>query len=182
MTTALKIIAVLRARLARLLRYAAVSAISTATSLTVLGLLVGLANAPAGWSNVAATAIGTVPSFELNRRWVWLKRGTRSIWGEVVPFATLALAGLVLSTVTVHLASTWAEQSGWGRLARTSAVEAASVATFGSLWVLQYVLCDRVLFRSREPKHGRTVASSPAAATALPSALNTAPPTGPAGQ
>ena len=53
MTTALKIIALLRARLARLLRYAAVSAISTATSLTVLGLLVGLANAPAGWSNVA---------------------------------------------------------------------------------------------------------------------------------
>jgi putative flippase GtrA len=182
MTTALKIIALLRARLARLLRYAAVSAISTATSLTVLGLLVGLANVPAGWSNVAATAIGTVPSFELNRRWVWLKRGTRSIWGEVVPFATLALAGLVLSTVTVHLASTWAEQSGWGRLARTSAVEAASVATFGSLWVLQYVLCDRVLFRSREPKHGRTVASSPAAATALPSALNTVPPTGAAGQ
>src|SRR2546426_1424569 len=105
MTTALKIIGLLRARLARLLRYAAVSAISTATSLTVLGVLVGLANAPAGWANVAATAIGTVPSFELNRRWVWLKRGARSIWGEVVPFATLALAGLVLSTVTVHLAS-----------------------------------------------------------------------------
>jgi hypothetical protein len=32
----------------------------TATSLTVLGLLVGLANAPAGWATVAATAIGTV--------------------------------------------------------------------------------------------------------------------------
>ena len=81
-----------------------------------------------------------------------MKRGTRSIWGEVVPFASLALAGLVLSTLTVHLASTWAQESGWGRLARTSAVEAASIATFGSLWVFQYVLCDRVLFRSREPK------------------------------
>jgi putative flippase GtrA len=88
-----------------------------------------------------------VPSFELNRRWVWLKRGTRSIWGEVVPFAALAFAGLALSTVTVHLASTWAQQLGWGQLARTIAVEAASVATFGSLWVFQYVLLDRVLFR-----------------------------------
>jgi putative flippase GtrA len=150
-TTVLKAIALLRARLAKLLRYAAVSAISTATSLTVLGLLVGVVNAPAGWANVAATAIGTVPSFELNRRWVWLKRGARSIWSEVVPFASLALAGLGLSTLTVHLASTWAQESGWGRLARTSAVEAASIATFGSLWVFQYVLCDRVLFRSREP-------------------------------
>jgi putative flippase GtrA len=150
-TTVLKVIALLRARLAKLLRYAAVSAISTATSLTVLGLLVGVVNAPAGWANVAATAIGTVPSFELNRRWVWLKRGARSIWSEVVPFASLALAGLGLSTLTVHLASTWAQESGWGPLARTSAVEAASVATFGSLWVFQYVLCDRVLFRSGEP-------------------------------
>jgi putative flippase GtrA len=168
MTTALKVIGLLRARLARLRRYAAVSAVSTATSLTVLGVLVGLANTPAGWANVAATAIGTVPSFELNRRWVWLKRGARSVWREVVPFAGLALAGLALSTLTVHLASTWAQQSGWGRLARTSAVEAASVATFGSLWVLQYVLCDRVLFRSREPKRSRTVPSSPADATAVP--------------
>jgi putative flippase GtrA len=151
-TTALGLIALLRARLAKLLRYAAVSAISTATSLTVLGLLVGVLNAPAGWANVAATAIGTVPSFELNRRWVWLKRGARSVWREVVPFAGLALAGLVLSTLTVHLASTWAQESGWGRLARTTAVEAASIATFGSLWVFQYVLCDRVLFRSRDPK------------------------------
>jgi putative flippase GtrA len=153
-TSAREVVVLLRARLAKLLRYAAVSAISTATSLTVLGVLVGLVNAPAGWANVAATAIGTVPSFELNRRWVWLKRGARSVWREVVPFGSLALAGLVLSTLTVHLASTWAQESGWGRLARTSAVEAASIATFGSLWVLQYVLCDRVLFRSREPKPG----------------------------
>ena len=60
-------------------------------------------------------------------------------------------AGLVLSTLTVHLVSTWAQASGWGRLARTGAVEATRVATFGSLWALQYALCDRVLFRSGEP-------------------------------
>ena len=70
MTTAREVIALLRARVGKLLRYAAVSAVSTATSLTVLALLVGVVNAPAGWANVAATAIGTVPSFELNRRWV----------------------------------------------------------------------------------------------------------------
>src|SRR5438270_2291653 len=88
-----------RAGLARLGRYASVSAVSTATTLTVLGLLVGVAGAPAGWANVAATALGTVPSFELNRRWVWSARGRRSLLRQVAPFAALSLAGLGLSTL-----------------------------------------------------------------------------------
>jgi hypothetical protein len=34
-------------------------------------------------------------------------------------------------------------------LTRTVVVEAANAAAFGSAWVVQFVLCDRVLFRSR---------------------------------
>jgi putative flippase GtrA len=130
-----------------LVRYAGVSVIATVTSLTVLGLLVGLVNAPAGWANVCATAVGTVPSFELNRRWVWRRTGNPSVGSEVLPFVGLSFAGLLLSTVTVHLASVWA--AGAPALGRTVAVEAASIAAFGSLWVAQFVLCDRVLFRRR---------------------------------
>jgi putative flippase GtrA len=55
----------------KLLRYAAVSAIATSLSLTILGVLVARGTTTAGWANVIATAAGTVPSFELNRRWVW---------------------------------------------------------------------------------------------------------------
>ena len=36
-----------------------------------LTLLVGTDAVTAGWANVIATGVGTVPSFELNRRWVW---------------------------------------------------------------------------------------------------------------
>jgi putative flippase GtrA len=128
-------------------RYAAVSVVATVTSLSILGVLVGLINAPAGWANVIATAVGTIPSFELNRRWVWGRQGKRSLAAEVGPFVTLSFVELVLSTIAVHLASTWV--SGQPSLTRTIAVEAASVATFGSLWVLQFVVCDRALFRHR---------------------------------
>ncbi len=55
----------------RLRRYAGVSVISTAVSLAVLTLLVGTDAVTVGWANVIATGVGTVPSFELNRRWVW---------------------------------------------------------------------------------------------------------------
>jgi putative flippase GtrA len=145
---------VLRRHLPRLIRYASVSVVATATSLTVLGLLVGLAGAPAGWSNVAATAAGTVPSFELNRRWVWRKRGRRSVAGEVVPFALLSCAGLVASTVAVHAAGAWVSGRAWPAPARTLLVLAANLAAYGSLWVFQFLILDRVLFRPRAAPRG----------------------------
>lgn len=142
--------------LAKLIRYAAVSAISTATALTLLGLLVGLAGAPAGWSNAFATAIATVPSFELNRRWVWGVRANRSLLRQAAPFFALSLSGLVASTLAVHIAAAWATSLGWSRLARTVLAQATNLATFGVLWVFQFVLCDRLLFRrSPVPVEGR---------------------------
>ncbi len=135
--------------LRKLARYAAVSIISTSVSLTILGVLVATDAVTAGWANVIATGIGTIPSFELNRRWVWGKRGPRSLLGEVGPFCALSFSGLGLSTVAVSLAAGWASHAGMGATARALAAQAANVGTFGSLWVLQYVLLDRVLFRPR---------------------------------
>ena len=133
----------------KLIRYAAVSAISTAMSLTILGLLVATNATAAGWANVIATAAGTIPSFELNRRWVWRKRGHRSPLAEVAPFCALPFAGLGLSTLAVSAAAAWASTAGLGTTARTLAAEAANLTVFGTLWVAQYVMLDRVLFRHR---------------------------------
>ena len=135
--------------IAKLLRYSGVSVIATVTGLTVLGVLVAIVGMPAGWANVIATGVGTIPSFELNRRWVWRKSGQRSIAAEVVPFCVLSFAGLALSTLAVHTAATSADAAGWTISARTLAVELANLSAFGSLWVLQFVVLDRVLFRSR---------------------------------
>jgi putative flippase GtrA len=79
----------------RLVRYGSVSAISTTIGLLVLGILVGGFSFPAIWANVIATAIGTVPSFELNRRWVGAHDGQRSIRRQAVPHAICSFAGLV---------------------------------------------------------------------------------------
>lgn len=128
------------------LLYCAVSGIATVTSLTVLGVLVATRTASPAWANVVATAVGTVPSFELNRRWVWHKTGERSVAAEIVPFCALSFAGLLLSTVAVDVAARWANMLGFTGPLRTIAVEVAHIGAFGSLWVLQYVLLDRVLF------------------------------------
>ncbi len=155
---------IFRIRLLRkLLRYATVSAISTSISLTILGVLVATSATTAGWANVIATAVGTVPSFELNRRWVWGKAGSRSVASEIGPFCLLSFASLGLSTVAVSAAAGWAAMSGLGSTARTIAAEAASVATFGTLWIVQYVLLDRILFRNDTTTAGpAVVAEEPA--------------------
>ena len=97
-------------------RYAAVSLISTSVTLSLLGLLVYTRALSPGWANVVATAAGTVPSFELNRRWVWAKRTKRSLRKEVVPFCVLSFGGLGLSTLAVKLAAAWSAGAGMGRV------------------------------------------------------------------
>jgi putative flippase GtrA len=145
-----------RANFRRLVRYGSVSAVSSITSLTILGVLVGIVGFPAAWSNVVATALGTVPSFELNRRWVWRDGPKLPTLRQVIPFCALAFAGLVLSTLAVRFAGGLTRTAG--RSVHTLAVEVASVGTYGCLWLVQFVLCDRLLFRSHARPDGTDAA------------------------
>jgi putative flippase GtrA len=139
----------LKPTLRRLVRYGAVSAVSTTVSLTVLGVLVATRMLPAGWANLVATAAGTFPSFELNRRWVWGRTGRRSIFAEVGPFCAMTFAGLALSTVAVTFAAAFARSSGFSGGMRTAVIEIANLAAWGTLWLAQFVVLDRVLFADR---------------------------------
>jgi putative flippase GtrA len=143
----------------RFLRYGSVSAISTATSLLLLGVLVGVVGFPAIWANVIATAVGTIPSFELNRRWVWAQSGQRSLLRQALPYVLLSFAGLVISTVAVHVASDATAHAS--RAVHTVAVELANVTAYGALWMVQFALCDRILFR---PSADETTIDEPATA------------------
>jgi putative flippase GtrA len=130
----------------KLVRYGTVSAISTVVSLTVLGVLVFTGAMSPGWANVVATAVGTVPSFELNRRWVWGRTGRRSLLAELGPFWALSFTGLGLSTLAVSVAGAWAARAGLHAGMRALVAQAASVCAFGSLWVAQFVILDRSVF------------------------------------
>jgi putative flippase GtrA len=148
-----------RARTAQLVRYGSVSVIATTTSLVVLVALVSSnVMAPAA-ANVMATFAGMVPSFELNRRWVWGATGRPSLRRQIVPFAALSMTGLILSTAAVQLVATATADAGWGHAASTVAVTVANLAAFGVVWIAQFVILDRVLFR-RDTVAGSTRASA----------------------
>jgi putative flippase GtrA len=139
-----------RSHALKLFRYSALSVLFTSLTFVGLAVLVGGLNFPAGWANFLIVAASIPFGFELNRRWVWAAPGGR--WWqspEVIPFGAFSLLALGLSTFAVH--QTGLAVAQWSRTGRTFAVEGASLASFGSLWVIQYLVLDRVLFRTRPP-------------------------------
>src|SRR5689334_12001771 len=76
------------------IRYTLTSVVSVAVSQAFLAFFHAVVGWSAFWSNIWAVAIGAVPSYELNRRWAWGKRGKSHLWREVVPFWVLAFIGL----------------------------------------------------------------------------------------
>jgi putative flippase GtrA len=130
----------------RVLRCFSVSLLTTALSLTTLAMLTASLAATAWVANIVATAIGTMVSYRLNRRWVWGRRDASDPWREVVPFWVMSFAGLVLSTAAVATADAWAGSLHLSGDWRTLAVLTASVAGYAVLWVAQFVVLERVLF------------------------------------
>lgn len=122
----------------RAIRYSMVSVAAVAVSQTVLLTCVVLLDMEPVPANLAAVAVGSVPSYVLNRAWVWGKRGSHHVWKEVVPFWLMAFLGLGFSTFLVHLAS---ERSDSALVA-----SAANLSAFGILWVAKYFLFDAILF------------------------------------
>ena len=145
----------------RLCRYAAVSCIATVLSQLILATLVATRATGAVTANVIATMAGVVPSFELNRRWVWGRTGRRSVTKEIVPFVVLSASGLALSTLAVWATSRWADAHQLSTTWRTLTVQAANLAAFGTVWIAQFVILDKVLFRRRHPGASTTASVRP---------------------
>ena len=89
-------------------------------------------------ANVAAVTISSIPSYLLNRAWVWGRRGSHNFLREVVPFWVFAFVGLGFSTLLVHIAARWSEA--------TIVVSLSNLTAFGVLWVAKYFVLDQVLF------------------------------------
>jgi putative flippase GtrA len=126
----------------------------TVLSFACLGILVGVMDLSPAWANLGVVLCLTPLSFELNRRWVWSHEASRRVL-HVLPFFGFALAGIVLSTGAVHYVSRAASRMHPD--GRAAAVEAASMAAWGTLWMVQFVVLDRVIFRSRPSTEHRRV-------------------------
>lgn len=127
--------------LQKLFRYGAVSLVATPIGLGLLTLFHNGFGWGASFSNFLAVSISSIPSYILNRQWVWQQDGVVSIRYEVVPFWLMAVLGLVVSTFLVL----WVE----GNFDFPLAAQLANLASFAMLWLVKFVILDRWLFTDR---------------------------------
>jgi putative flippase GtrA len=146
--------------IARLLRCFCVSVGTTVLSASILVALTLGVGVDAAVANVVAVVCGIVPSYLANRRWVWGRTGRGSLTREVLPFWVLALSGLALSTLAVdHVASL---TSAWPTSLRAVALPVANLSVFALLWVVQFMVLDRVIFRNHpNPSQGMEPCPAP---------------------
>jgi putative flippase GtrA len=124
-------------------KFVAVSLIGTVISQSLIVLFKGQWDWNGAVANLVAVCISAVPSYYLNRAWVWGKRGSSSMAREVLPFWIMTLAGLALSTFFAYVADRI-----WDA---TIAVNIANLAGFGVLWVVKFLVLDQYVFSSAEP-------------------------------
>jgi putative flippase GtrA len=122
-------------------------------SLAILTVLIRFDVMTPAAANVIAAIAGIGPQFALNRRWVWKGVGRGHWRRELTPFWGYSLLSLVLSTVAVARAGHWADSIGASPEQRTMIILAADILTYGTLWMGQFLLLDKVLFR-RYHHHG----------------------------
>ena len=129
----------------KLIKYSAVSLISTAVSqLTLLltfGVLQLLSEVPA---NLVANVVATIPSYTLNRRWVWGKGGKSHLWRELLPFWVLSFIGLGTSSLAVWAAGAFSRQHHLHHFGTTVLVNAANLAAFGVLWIGKFIIYNKL--------------------------------------
>jgi len=128
----------------RVLCCLSVSVGTTVLSAVILVILAVGAGVPAGTANIVAVCCGILPSYLANRRWTWGRSGKGSLAREVVPFWALSIAGLLVSTVTVAAAG--ALTATWSPGLRSLVLPVVQAGTFAVLWVVQFIVLDRVLF------------------------------------
>lgn len=130
----------------KVVRYALVSVVAVAVSQATLAITFGALRWGAVAANVTATALATIPSYTLNRAWVWGRRGRSHLRTEVIPFWALAFVSLVASTAAAQAAEDAVEALAVPHVVATLLVMAATLAAFGTLWAIRFFILNRFLF------------------------------------
>ena len=134
------------------IRYAAVSVVAIAVSQVTLLLCYGLLH----WDGDRATraqlvafVTSSIPSYYLNRMWVWGKSGKSHMWKEILPFWVVGLAQLLISLVFVKWAQGVVERSTESHSMRTLGFLFNNLFVYGVMWVAKFMFFNKVLFAHR---------------------------------
>jgi putative flippase GtrA len=132
---------------ARVVRYSAGSLVAVAVSAVTLTVLVGVVRMSAGPAAVLAFLAGAVPNWILNRQWAWEQTGRVRLGRELVPYVAIVLATLAATAgASAAVDAATRNASHWVSVV---AVDGAYIAATGLMFVVKFVLFDRLVFTQR---------------------------------
>jgi putative flippase GtrA len=135
----------------KFIRYSMVSGIAVVISQVTLVLCTGVFGLSGIVSNTVAAVISTPASYELNRKWAWGRSGKSHLWREVAPFWGFTLIGYLGSTGTVQLADTMTKSHGVHGGLRVLAIMGAQLFAYGLVWIVKFLVFNRIIFAARTP-------------------------------
>ncbi len=138
-----------RSRVAQVFtRFAAGSVIATGCGQLTFLLLFGVLGASAAVSGAAAFLAGAVPNFVIHRFWTWRRRGRVGMRRELTPYlAVITVNGLLATGVTAGV-DRLVGGSIDDHAVRTVVLAVVFGASYVLLFVLKFLLLDRLVFRS----------------------------------
>jgi putative flippase GtrA len=136
-----------RTPLGRFVRYATGSAGAVAASALAFALAYRLLGLGPQVASVTAFLAGAVVNFSASRFWAWNRRDRSGLGRELAGYAVLAVAIALVAMGATSLAE--ARLAGADPTLRAVLVEGCYFATYAALFVVRFVVLDRVLFRSR---------------------------------
>jgi putative flippase GtrA len=129
----------------KLIRYTASSVITTGVSFGCIVIFYGLRIIPGViWSTLAGNVIATLPSYHLNRLWAWGKRGPSAFKKEIVPYWSLAFAGIAFSQIGAFTARDVVRSHSWSHLENTALVSFTNLLCFAIFWVLKLLVFNKI--------------------------------------
>jgi len=129
----------------KLVRYTATSAITTAVSIGAVATLYGFRIIPSVvWATLTGNLIGTLPAYNLNRRWTWGKRGRSSVRREVMPFVVMTVLGIGFSQIGAWWVKHEVATHHWSHLLNTGLVAGVNLLCFAIFWVLKLLVFNRI--------------------------------------
>jgi hypothetical protein len=85
---------------------------------------------------------------------VWKKGGRSHWWREILPFWVMSITGIGFALVTSTWAHDFADSHHLHHLARTVLVVGANIAAFGTLWLLKFIILNRLFAQIAEAEVG----------------------------
>ncbi|HKT04980.1 MAG TPA: GtrA family protein [Rugosimonospora sp.] len=140
---------ILRGRWGRFVRYGASSAAATAASAGAFAIAYQLSHLGPGLSSVAAFLAGAAINFVGNRYWAWARRQRARLGRDVLGYLLLAVGTAVAAALVTSLADSWTDRLGLSGDRRTVLVEGAYFATYAAMFLVKFVVLDRLLFAER---------------------------------